>query len=883
MNCILFVSSLATATLLLGSSATALPAPQMIAGDSVVGAAGGDQYAPQVAAGGAGSLVVWSDSRSTLGGAQSTSEVDVFALRLDTNGTALDVTAIPVAVDLGYQRSPQVAWNGSNWLVVWENQDATSGFFSAGLRGARISPNGTVLDPTGFAIRATQSASVLWSLCANGSDWIVAVEGTSAGDNDLMGVRIAADGSVSAAVVLQPADFFLHFDIRVLAAQGEVLLVWAGQNNPVARRFNSALAPIAPTFNLVSANVASNGSGYYVLWNGPGGNLVGSPMSLTGSLALPAGAPLMSDSGVHETPRATWDGSRWWVAVGHITQGVLGARVNADGSVVDFGGQLVQALGGDTIYGAQVAGLGSGGAQFVWSGALAGSGGSQDVFGRSASGAFGLSARGVVSHAAPLQLAPKVCAGPDGYVVAFESHIGTERRIMVQRLDPHGLAIDSEPLLVGSAPLASGPSVAWNGSVFCIVWNDGLNVVARRMAVDGTLLDAAPIAVMPGSSADVAAVDGTFLVVTTSYLTNPQFRYCFVRRLDGATGALLDPNAFSLGGNFAQFARVASLGDRWIVVYQTNDSHNSPQASIVSVTVRPDGSFDPGISLGYPGGTPEIAAGNGGALVVWRYLSNANANNDVVCRRIRADGTVGPQTLVSAAAGRQMHPTVAWTGTQWLLAWEDQRNQLAFFDTRTDIYGARVSADGALLDPNGFLWQGGVQPVVLPELAERGGRNLFVACVQHPESPLGGYRLEVQVTAGDCFAPARYCTATANSSGQPARIDASGSTSISADDLVLSASNLPANTIGLFFQGTHPALPAVAFGNGTRCVAGALRRLAVVQAGQNSVVQPQSWTSPGWIGVQPTSTRYVQFWFRDVPAGGAAFNTTDALELTFCP
>ncbi|MBL8880840.1 MAG: hypothetical protein JNG88_17135, partial [Phycisphaerales bacterium] len=50
----------------------------------------------------------------------------------------------------------------------------------------------------------------------------------------------------------------------------------------------------------------------------------------------------------------------------------------------------------------------------------------------------------------------------------------------------------------------------------------------------------------------------------------------------------------------------------------------------------------------------------------------------------------------------QLRPVVDWDGTTFVVAWDDQRNQTYFFDERTDIYGARVTESGVVVDPTGF-------------------------------------------------------------------------------------------------------------------------------------------------------------------------------------
>ena len=133
---------------------------------------------------------------------------------------------------------------------------------------------------------------------------------------------------------------------------------------------------------------------------------------------------------------------------------------------------------------------------------------------------------------------------------------------------------------------------------------------------------------------------------------------------------------------------------------------------------------------------------------------------------------------------------------------------------------------------------------------------------------------------------ANYCQSGPNSiSGAGATIVLNGYPSLSSNNLSLRSYPLPDGQFGIFFSGVNQQTPSVPFGNGYRCVQTlGLQRL-------NPAVQVQSWeanrtldlsTSP-LDALQPGDTRYFQFWYRDPSAGGAPFNLSDGLAVTFWP
>jgi len=129
-----------------------------------------------------------------------------------------------------------------------------------------------------------------------------------------------------------------------------------------------------------------------------------------------------------------------------------------------------------------------------------------------------------------------------------------------------------------------------------------------------------------------------------------------------------------------------------------------------------------------------------------------------------------------------------------------------------------------------------------------------------------------------------YCTAAANSvSPTGAQLTASGSESVAANDLTLTAGPVAISQPGMFVHaGAQTMQP---FGEGFRCVAGSVVRIlpaTVPDAGGYLTVAFDNTTGAG-AGIAAGVTRHFQCWYRD-PAGGAnGFNLTNGLTVSFVP
>ncbi len=137
------------------------------------------------------------------------------------------------------------------------------------------------------------------------------------------------------------------------------------------------------------------------------------------------------------------------------------------------------------------------------------------------------------------------------------------------------------------------------------------------------------------------------------------------------------------------------------------------------------------------------------------------------------------------------------------------------------------------------------------------------------------------LTVIDLFdSPVNYCSAGPNSAGVRSEIYATGSASLSANDLSLYAAGLPAQVPTQFFYG--PAQVSLPMGDGTLCVGGGLARFGVGWSGAAGVsaIAVDNSNLPG-APITAGSTWNFQLYYRDVAAGGAGFNLTDGLSIPF--
>ncbi|MDG1049302.1 MAG: M14 family zinc carboxypeptidase, partial [Planctomycetota bacterium] len=139
--------------------------------------------------------------------------------------------------------------------------------------------------------------------------------------------------------------------------------------------------------------------------------------------------------------------------------------------------------------------------------------------------------------------------------------------------------------------------------------------------------------------------------------------------------------------------------------------------------------------------------------------------------------------------------------------------------------------------------------------------------------------VRVEATDPGCPQPESYCVLSPNQWTAGAVMGATGSTDVTLNQLSLTVADANPSGFGLFFYGQGRAqVPA---GNGSICIGGAFQRLPVVQTDAAGAASYALDFPSLPVVIANGETWNFQFWLRDV--GGAAFNFSDGLEITFCP
>ncbi len=847
----------------------ALSVPLPIPGDtSLAVPPAGKQERPQIARGSDTFLAVWADTRSALA-PNGTISVggggpyfghglgtmnDISAARLDAAGNVIDQHPIVVSQAPYNQNYPQVAWNGENWLVVWY-QEKSDNYYEYEIRGVRVSPAGVVLDATPIMLGTAGNnlGSFPAELVFDGTNWIVIWEAfRSSSARSVYAARISASGAVldpqGVQIYDHPTQSLSDPDI---AFNGSGFLLTFMDGDAInGLRLSLTLQPIGTRFLIngyspsspVNTKVASNGDGYFVVWDehpfsGNIGSVRGARVTATGTVLDPTSIVIAANVGTSDTsPDVAWNGTNWFIAydsgydsaTGTYTgrQTIYSKRVSPAGTVLDDNPFAISSSSDNQLNPAIEPGF-SGAVQVVWEDL----GNDPDVFTRRVAANGGAGDQKILAAGAPRHNKPKMAFGGNVFLAVFERQTSEASLIYAQRLNADGLPLDAEPVLISNTDnlTNANPSVAFNGTHFLVVWdrqetdtfgNIFRRVYGKRVMPAGTPVESIPFFIMDGLTPDVAALGDTFLTVAIRPIGS-QLRYVESVRVTG-TGTVLGP-ASTVLTNFNHVPRVAALGNRWLVIWEYHSRHDSSPSSIRGRFVNPDGSFpaesfqvaggDPG-SFGNYDDTPHLAVAGNEALIVWQ---NNDLNlNDIKGRRITAEGTLLDDNsgfLISGALGNQYLPAVAWDGSRYVVTWVDQRNDQSPQQPRGDIFAARVAREGTVIDAQGFPVGDSPLPEDRPWVAARTGLAVFAYSKLYNGPPFSAMRVTV-----------RSLLSSVPRNGSPFDFDGDGKTDLgifrpSVGEWWINGSSTGATVAAQFGASTDVIVPADYTGDGKTDIA----------------------------------------------------------------
>ena len=616
-------------------------------------------------------LSVWEDYRDSVS--------QIYGARVTPDGTVLDTAGIAIGTGPDWLMCPAITFDGTNFLVVWE-QDCDSA--TSVIRGTRVSPAGQVLD-SAFVVDSSSGVDVLFGPTASsdGTNSLVVWQDFSRG---LRGALVASDGSVvDTGITLAPA--INAYEGPTSLYDGTDFLVawkaWSPVDCILASRVSRAGVPLdtpgvwvsEPTQGFTeNAAVAFDGSRYFAVWDDDRYgciNIYGARLTRQMSMLDTNGIGI-SRAGVNTQVGSStaFDGSNYlvaWTDNRNQAEAIIAARVSPGGANLDPAGIQICALAFHREY----ASVAFDGTNYLVAWADGRRGDSADVY------------------------AARVTK--DGSV-----------------LDPQGI-----PLVVGGDAHIF-PVAAFNGANYLLVWDDmtdsGMGTIrCARVSPAGRVLDTAGVTICSALSTwmPVVTANGANWLVAWHDWRNEQYAGVYAARINAA-GQLLDSGGFALGtGDVDQAcAALASDGTNYLALWERFDKS---MLDVRGARISEDGALLDSFMVrpavdSYA--TPPCAGFDGTNYgVVWVDSSWGSAWG-IYGARIRPSGEVIDVTpLASPIAWQSYYPMVSMTlgaGSQALCAypcWTDEYEGRTYNTTR--IWG-RLGALAGIQEKVGTLLSG---------------------------------------------------------------------------------------------------------------------------------------------------------------------------------
>lgn len=689
----------------------------------------GDQECVEIAAGSNGYLVVWDDTR---GGS-----ADIFACRLSATGQILDQSAIPISQYASEQSDPSVAWNGTEYLVVWTDRRSGVGH----IYGARVRPDGQVIDKQGILISGTFGSQAYPKVASDGRGWQIVWQDSRGGSQDIYGCRMNGDGSFGKVlgIVTLAGN---NEEMPDIAYNGtSFVVVWRDQRNSATTDADIYACRVARNGSrmvgdtLVTCDSGGSTGIAGAQWNpritacGSGNCMVVWEDYRTGSSTANIyvarvnsscvvmdrnGIPVTTGSGIREIPGISYDGIRLLVAWrDHTSHLIRGARVSTSGSVLDTSG-LTISLGSAGSSGVGVCGCSGGGFQVGWN-SLSMGGNEALAAWVPGTGSFAGSDGANVGLGCDNQANYSVADSGTEYAMVWSQKIDGKSCVMGARMSHAGVLLT--PTAVNITATLAGqqtePSIAWNGSEYLVAWCGDETYETTYLDIRGYRLDSS-LHVKDTRPIDIGVISED---QTTPYVTSNGSKFLVVwedsRNALAPTyytdvfGAIVDaaglityiPAGINVSTGNQLAPRAASNGTDFYAVWEDWRA-GYPLVYGVKVTATGTVASTTGTAMpatSYQQTTPDICFGGGYYFVTWADYSRISG-----CR-LSTTATISDPSGIAVDTGSAVKncPNARWDGSKYQVVWEDYRSQFA---GNSDIYYTSVGPNGIVsTDPKTAL------------------------------------------------------------------------------------------------------------------------------------------------------------------------------------
>ncbi|MBS2021885.1 MAG: hypothetical protein JST92_05705 [Deltaproteobacteria bacterium] len=721
--------------------------------DNPVLTTSGSSFDPSVTFDGTNFFAVWSDFRATDG------TFDIYGTRISKAGTVLDPIGIPICIVAGAQYRPAVSFDGNNYFVAWVDYRGNTG---SHIYGARVSKAGTVVDPAGINLSGTSANQLEPAIAFDGANYLVVWNDDRSGSHNIYGAQVSRAGAV-----LQPGGVPINTNYNgsarpAIAFDGTNFMVtWQqvstdGSSSIIWARVTRSMAILDPqgvnwffygTTNVSEPAIAFDGNQYLIVYSQA--NRYGDDQSshIYGTRVDKGGILLSSlricaSTGTQSQPAIASDDTDFvvaWVDWRNNQTAMYAARVSKTGDVaLDQEGNLIEQPT-PTSYPSHpaLAYDGAGGYLTVYNDGSDFWTTSGHIYGARLTKLATLrdyTQFPVSTVVSSVQARPAVAWSGSVYLAAWEDHRADgQSQITAVHLTPDGQPLEPYGFALGTLTPndTTDVSLAWTGEQFIAVFSIGGQGADQ---LGHTYYNVAAT-VVPTTQQPIYYGPWYQLVATESWnqmhpaVSCASTSSCLIAWESSEWWGGATPHSYEIEGRTATVdgygdvttshtplwignadylpgygellsPKIDWTGAEYFVVF-TDDRGGNNGADIWGVHVAPDGtvanSYGSVLTQGAGNQTqPALAFDGTNHLLVWS--DDRAGNQDVYAERISAAGAVlDPGGFaVSTAANDQLAPTLTFDGTRFFAAWQDRRN-----NQRYGVYGTAIDRSGAVAVANG--------------------------------------------------------------------------------------------------------------------------------------------------------------------------------------